>query len=75
LKHAAILYWSNTGNTEKVAFAIKDGLEAAGVNVSILKTTEAEDIDYRDYDLICVGSPIYSVPSASAGCRVFAQKL
>jgi flavorubredoxin len=57
LKHAAILYWSNTGNTEKVAFAIKDGLEAAGVNVSILKTTEAEDIDYRDYDLVCVGSP------------------
>jgi flavorubredoxin len=57
LKRAAILYWSSTGNTEKVAFAIKDGLEAAGVNVSLMKTTEAHDIDYFDYDLVCVGCP------------------
>jgi hypothetical protein len=57
LKRAVILYWSSTGNTEKVAFAIKDGLEAAGVDVSIMKTTEAEEIDYFDYDLVCVGSP------------------
>ncbi len=54
---AVILYWSSTGNTKKVAYAIKDGLEAAGVNVSIIKTTEAEDIDYFDYDLVCVGCP------------------
>jgi len=57
VKRAVILYWSSTGNTEKVAFAIKEGLEAAGVNVSLLKTTEAEDIDYFDYELVCVGSP------------------
>jgi hypothetical protein len=57
LKRAVILYWSSTGNTEKVAFAIKDGLEAAGVNVSVMKTTEAKDIDYFDYDLVCVGCP------------------
>jgi len=57
VKRAVILYWSSTGNTEKVAFAIKEGLEAAGVNVSLMKTTEAMDIDYFDYDLVCVGSP------------------
>jgi flavodoxin len=57
MKRAVILYWSNTGNTEKVAFAIKEGLEAAGVNVSLMRTTEAEDIDYFDYDLVCVGAP------------------
>ena len=57
MKRAVILYWSSTGNTEKVAFAIKEGLEAAGVNVSLMKTTEAMDIDYFDYDLVCVGSP------------------
>ena len=32
-------------------------MEAAGVNVSILKTIEAEDMDYFDYDLVCAGSP------------------
>jgi hypothetical protein len=54
---AVIVYWSNTGNTEKVAFAIKDGLEDSGADVSILKATEAGGIDYFDYDLVCVGAP------------------
>ena len=57
MKRALVLYWSNTGNTEKVAFAIKAGLEAAGVKVSLKRTTEADYIDYLDYDLVCVGSP------------------
>lgn len=57
MKSAVILYWSNTGNTKKVADAIKDGLESAGVKVSILKTTEADTIDYFNYDLVCVGAP------------------
>ena len=42
MKRAVILYWSSTGNTEKVAFAIKEGLETAGVNVSLMKTTEED---------------------------------
>ena len=54
---AVIVYWSSTGNTKKVASAIKEGLEDAGVTVSLLKTTDAQDINYFDYDLVCVGSP------------------
>jgi flavodoxin len=30
MKSAVIIYWSKTGNTEKVAVAIREGLEAAG---------------------------------------------
>ncbi|HSQ53567.1 MAG TPA: flavodoxin domain-containing protein [Acidobacteriota bacterium] len=52
-----MLYWSNTGNTEKVASAIKEGLEVARVKVSLKRTTEAGDIDYFDFDLVCVGAP------------------
>jgi len=52
-----VLYWSSTGNTEKVASAIKEGLEVAGVHVSLKQTTEADDIDYFDYDLVSVGAP------------------
>ena len=55
----AIIYWSKTGNTEKVAFAIKEGLEASGVNVVLKRTEEAKDIDFYDYDLICMGFPTY----------------
>jgi len=57
MERAVIIYWSNTGNTKKVAFAIKEGFKAAGVNVSVKKTTEAADIDYCNYDLVCTGVP------------------
>jgi flavodoxin len=60
LKKALIIYWSKTGNTEKVANAIKQGLETAEVQVTLRKQEEAEDVDYFDYDLVCVGSPSYS---------------
>jgi flavodoxin len=60
VKKALIIYWSKTGNTEKAANAIKAGLETAGVQVTIKKTEEAENLDYFDYDLVCIGSPSYS---------------
>ncbi len=52
-----MVYWSQTGNTEKVAQAIKLGLEEAGVNVTVKKPADAASVDYLDYDLVCVGSP------------------
>ncbi len=59
-KKALIVYWSKTGNTEKVALAIKQGLEEAGVQVTLKKQEEAENVDFFDYDFVCVGSPSYS---------------
>lgn len=40
LKSALVIYWSNTGNTEKVAYAIRDGLEHAGLKVDFKKPTQ-----------------------------------
>jgi flavodoxin len=60
MKTALIIYWSKTGNTEKVANAIKNGLEDIGIQVTMKRPDEAENIDYFDYDLVCVGSPSYS---------------
>ncbi|MCW4009912.1 MAG: flavodoxin domain-containing protein [Candidatus Bathyarchaeota archaeon] len=56
-KTALILYSSNTGNTEKVAQAIRSGLEDAGVQVTFKKPEAAADVDYFNFDLVCVGSP------------------
>jgi len=56
---AVIIYWSKTGNTEKVARAIKEGLEAGGADVVLKRAEEAEEVDFYDYDLICVGFPSY----------------
>ncbi len=60
MKKALILYCSITGNTEKVAGAIKAGLTEGGLETTLLKYQDAGDIDYFDYDLVCVGAPSYS---------------
>jgi hypothetical protein len=52
-----IIYWSSTGNTEKVAFAIKECLEEWGAKVLFRKVQEARDIDFLEFDLICFGFP------------------
>ncbi len=36
-KKAVIIYWSKTGNTEKVAHSIKEGFDDAGLEVSVFK--------------------------------------
>ncbi len=57
--NAAVIYWSKSGNTEKVASAIKEGLEAAGAKVVLRRVEDAKDIGFFSYDLICVGFPSY----------------
>ncbi len=59
-KKALIVYWSKTGNTRKVAIAVQRGLEAGGIQVTIKEQHEAEDEDFFNYDLVCIGSPSYS---------------
>jgi flavodoxin len=57
LKSALMVYFSSTGNTDKVAMAIKEGLEEGGLQVDLKKPLEAALVDFFDYDLVCVGSP------------------
>ena len=56
---AIIIYWSKTGNTEKVARAMHEGLKDAGANVSLLRVDDAEEVDFYDYDLVCLGFPTH----------------
>ena len=60
MKTALMIYWSKTGNTEKVATAIKQGLEEATFKVTLTKPEDADTFDYFEYDLVCVGCPSYS---------------
>ena len=55
----AIIYWSKTGNTEKVARAIQEVLETSGAQVELYKPGEAGNLDFFDPDLLCVGFPSY----------------
>lgn len=56
---AALIYWSKTGNTEKVAQKIKEALQELGVEINFKRVEEAADVDFFDYDLICIGFPSY----------------
>ena len=56
---AVVIYWSETGNTEKVSLAINDALDAAGVEVLLKRVEQAGDIDWYGYDLVCIGFPSY----------------
>jgi len=56
---AAIIYWSKTGNTKKIAEAIEQVLVEADIEVRMSTPENADDIDWYDYDLVCVGFPSY----------------
>lgn len=56
---ALILYWSATGNTEKIANTIESSLAKANVDVKTVKIPDGADIDLFEYDLVCLGTPSY----------------
>lgn len=56
---ALVIYWSATGNTEKVAGTIHKTLADEGVECRLMKVAEAEGEELYDYDLVFLGSPSY----------------
>ncbi len=55
-----IIYWSATGNTEKVAYAIRDTLSREGIEPTFKKLADAAEEELYDYDLVFLGAPSYS---------------
>ncbi len=54
------LYFSTTGNTEKVALKIEETVKELGHNVNTLKITKKNtEIEILDYDFVFVGSGVY----------------
>ncbi len=53
-----ILYWSSTGNTEKVSHRIADTLRKEGEAVEIVKVEEDFTCNLYDYNLIFLGTPV-----------------
>ena len=53
-----ITYYSNTGNTEKVANSLKEGLEGENVDLKPIKDVDPSSL--KNYDLVFLGSGIYA---------------
>jgi flavodoxin I len=52
-----VCYFSNTGNTEKIAQSITEGLESE--TVELIKVEDADPSSLKNYDLVVLGSGIY----------------
>ena len=55
---AIIVYDSLGGNTEKVANRIHTTLTDGGVESDVIKVTKDTDVEFYDYDLVFLGSPV-----------------
>jgi len=56
---AIIVYFSQTGNTEKVALAIAKGIEDTGNPCTLIPLQEIDLEILKDYDLIGIGTPVF----------------
>ena len=57
MSKVAIIYWSGTGNTEKMAEAIVRGAEAEGAEVKLIQVGSASEEDVKDVERIAFGCP------------------
>lgn len=70
MSKALILYYSRTGNTEKLAGALADGCREKGVEVTVKKVQDATPEEALSFDAIIMGSPVYYGSMASE-CKKF----
>ena len=50
-----IIYWSGTGNTERMANAIADGAKSSGADVKLMSVDRATEADVTDADVVAFG--------------------
>lgn len=53
----AVVYWSGTGNTEKMAEAVLEGIQANGAQGELLTAAEFDASMVASYDAIAFGCP------------------
>ncbi len=53
----AVIYWSQTGNTEAMAQAIAQGAGSAGAEVSLLTVEETSPQQALTFDVLALGCP------------------
>jgi len=57
MKKVTVIYWSGTGNTEKMAEAIVEGAKGQGIDVILKNVSEATPEDVFEADAVALGCP------------------
>lgn len=53
----AVIYWSQTGNTESMANAVKDGIASAGAEVDLFSVSDISADKAAEYEKLALGCP------------------
>jgi NAD(P)H dehydrogenase (quinone) len=56
---ALVIYYSQTGNTKKMAESISEGIKKEGVEVALKQVKDVEVDELLKYEAIVIGSPTY----------------
>jgi NAD(P)H dehydrogenase (quinone) len=73
--HVLVAYYSQTGNTEKLAVAIGKGAASVkGVEVSVKKTVDVKDAEILTADGIMLGTPVQWA-NAATGAKQFLDRV
>lgn len=54
-----VIFYSRTGNTERMARFVAEGIESGGVGAVVKSVEQTEAAELLDYDGIVIGSPTY----------------
>ena len=57
MSKVAVVYWTGTGNTQKMAEAVAEGAQAAGAEVSTFFVDEFDASSVSEYDALALGCP------------------
>ena len=57
MSKTAIIYWSGTGNTESMAFAVLEGVQSSGASADLFKVSDTTESAAAAYDTLILGCP------------------
>lgn len=68
MRKLAIIYWTGTGNTKKMAEAIKKGAESAGSEVDLFEVEQFDVSHISAYDGLLFGCPAMGAEVLEESC-------
>lgn len=72
---AILVYGSTTGNTERLAGYVVNGLERAGINVVVKEVSQTNVNELKDYDLIILGCSTWGIGELQDDFISFYEKM
>ena len=60
MSKVAIVYWSGTGHTKKMAEAVKAGAESKGAEVTLFAPADFDGAKVQLFDAIAFGCPLWA---------------